>query len=882
MIRTGFVAVLALLLAGCAQRSPWTLPVLPIDAGELARMAPPGRLPGNARPVSYRAALEIDPHTDGISGHVEIDIRLEAAATGLWIHGDDLDVRSVTATAAGETVTATWTEVLDTGVVWVGFPRRLDASKVTLAVDYTAPYNTGLAGLFKVTAQGEPYVLAKSESIEARRFLPGFDEPGMKAVFDMTLTVPEGMRVVANTPEMSRRSVRPGFEEIHFAPTRALPTYLLSAAVGNFDRVGAGTLPPNGIRKTEIPLAGYARKGKGGEMDFVLSLTPPMVRILEETLRQPYPYDKLDLVAAPEWPSGATELAGAITYRESRILRGPNAGPSFVRQLMELHAHELSHSWFGNLVTPPWWDDLWLKESFAVWSETVVLSVLDPEGQHEVDSVADGITAMGLDSLASARAVAAPVIRNEDIRSAYDAITYSKGQAVIRMVDHYFKPERFRPALGRYIARYADGSADSAVFFDAIADSTGEKAIGEVFRDFVIQNGVPLISAELQCRPGGAKLTLSQQRYIPLGSALAPDRHWTVPVCTRWLDGANLGETCTLLTSATTVISLDGAICPSVIVPNANGAGYYRFTLPAEGWQALARALPRLPATEALASLDSAEAAFNAGTLGARDWFGVLEASFTHADAAVVSAALRAADSLLRQLALHPAASALREEIAEILDERIAASGEEIEARLLAFRALTLREPDARADLRRRLVPLLDGAGGLSSDYYVPALRAEFADGGLAGFERILTARTRLDDAVFTQAVADAIGSVTEPELAVRARTLMFDGTFGAAASQSIASSLMGDDLHREETWRALTSRFPEFLAVIPSQSRRATPRLARAFCDPGRTLQLDALFTQHAALAPGHEQALAETREYLKLCAVQAEAARQAFSDAL
>lgn len=875
----GLLAALSLAVSGCAQRSAWTLPVQPASAEELARIAPQGRLPAIARPVTYRAQLDLDPREPEFSGYVEIDIDLKAAATGLWLHGDDLDVRSVTATAGGETVEASWTEVLDTGVVWVGFPKRLDARKVTLAVDYSAPFNANLAGLFKVESQGRFYALAKSESIEARRFLPGFDEPGLKAVFDMAITVPQGMHAIANTPEVSRTPARAGFETIRFAPTRPLSTYLLSTAVGEFDKIERPDLPPNAVRDFAVPLTGYTRAGKGEELSFALDLTPEMMRVFEEMLQQPYPYEKLDIIAAPQWPSGATELAAAITYREARILKGPDAGPALIRALKEIHAHEIAHMWFGNLVTPPWWDDLWLKEGFAVWSETAVLSVMEPDGNHDVAAVADGLNAMALDSLGSARIVAGPIGRNEDIRNAYDALTYSKGQSVIRMVDHYFTPEKFRPALGRYIRQFADGDADSADFYAAIGRATGDEEIGEVFRSFVTQQGVPLVEAELSCGKGSPKLTLRQSRYKPLGSAINPDQNWTIPVCVAWQDGANRGESCTLLQEERKVAELRGALCPGVIIPNAKGAGYYRFNLPAEGWQALAGTLGTLAATEALASVDSAEAAFAADKLGGETWAGLLEAALRHPDAAVLTSALRASDQLLRQLAGSPAEGALNARILAALDSRAPAQiGSEAANRILAFRAQTLGDPVARTTLRQQLAPLLEGTGGLSSDLYVAALRVAFADGGAAAFDQILAARERLDDAVFTQAVADAIGSVSDPELARRAETLVFDGSFGAAGSASMASSLMANPQHREQTWARLKADFPGYLSAIPSQSRRATPRLARTFCDPSRAPELDALFAEHGASAAGHEQALAETKEYLTLCSVQAGAARAAF----
>ena len=881
MVRFCLFAIMAWALSACAQRSAWTLPVQPLNAEELVRTAPTGRLSGVAVPVAYRAALDLDPRQPRFNGVVEIDIQLKTAATGLWLHGDDLDVSSVAATAGGETVDATWTEVLDTGVVWVGFPKRLEARRLTLTVQYSAPFNANLAGLFKVESQGKVYALAKSESIEARRFLPSFDEPGFKAVFNMSITVPDGMLAIANTPEVSRETARPGYETIHFAPTRPLSTYLLSTAVGEFDRVPHAPMPPNAVRKTDVALTGYTRTGKGDELEYALSLTPPIIRIFEEMMQQPYPYEKLDLVAAPQWPSGATELAGAITYRESRILRGPNAGPSFIRALKEVHTHEIAHMWFGDLVTPPWWDDLWLKEGFANWSEAAVLSILEPGGNHEVSAVTDMLSAMALDSLASARAVSSPITRNEDIRNAYDAITYSKGQSVIRMVDQYVTPERFRPALGRYIARYADLDANSEDFFNAISRATNEPAVGDIFRSFIKQQGVPLVEASVSCGKGAPKLTLTQSRYKPLGSEIDPARTWTIPVCINWQDGANTGRTCTLLHTPQSVTDLKGALCPSVIVPNAGAAGYYRFGLSPDGWQSLGEAFADLPPPEALASLDSAEAAFAAGNLSGDDWLGILMPAISHTDATVLSAGLRSAETLLRQLADRPAADDLRTRIAAALDTRSDPPGEsESATRMLGFRALTLNDTAARASLRQQLAPVIDGTGGLSSDLYVPALRVAFADGDAATFDKILAARTRLDDAVFTQAVADAIGSVHDPELAKRAGQFIFDGAFGAAASYSMASSLMGNAAHRETTWTRLKTDFPAFLNVIASQSRRATPRLARSFCDAGRIPELEAVFKAQGPDAAGHEQALAETKEYLTLCAVQADAARAAFAD--
>lgn len=864
------IAAGACLLGACAQRSAWTVPVQPADEAALARIAPTGRLPATAQPRAYRVSLDLDPRETHFSGYVEIDVELAAATNGIWLHGDDLDVSRVTATAGGETVEAGWAEILDTGVVWVSFPRRLEARGVTLAIDYTAAFDTGLAGLFRVESQGNWYALAKSESIQARRFLPGFDEPGFKAPFEMAITVPEGVHAIANTPEVSRVPAQPGFETITFAPTRPLSTYLLSTAVGNFDKVDRPPLPPNDVRRTEVPLTGYARAGKGAELAFALDLTPEMMRVFEEMLGQPYPYEKLDIIAAPQWPSGATELAAAITYREGRILVGPNTGPSLLRSVKEIHAHEIAHMWFGNLVTPPWWDDLWLKEAFATWSETAVLEIMEPEGNHDLAAVIDGIGAMSLDSLKGVRAVAEPISRNEDVRNAYDAITYSKGQSVIRMIDTYFGPDVLRPALGRYIARYADGEADSARFYSAIGKASGEPAIGRVFESFVTQPGVPLVTARPMCTGTSAKIEFSQTRYRPIGSEIASGARWNIPVCAAWKDGANSGEVCTMLDAPERTVDVRGAICPEVVVPNAKGSGYYRFDLPAEYWRALTVNFAGLEPREALVSLDSAQAAFNAGAMGGAEYLGLLEASLTHPHGTVLISALNTWDALLLQLGEE--AGPARAVATAALARREAPTELEAQIRLRGFRAASLQEPEARAALVAEAGAFLSGTGELSSDLYPYALRVALEEGGTAMFDKVLAAIPRLDNAVFLQAAADSLGSAASPEDAAHALDLIYNGGISQQVSFSLAQSLMNNPAHRGMTWARLTGDFPGFTAKVPSQLRRSTPRLARAFCDPAVIPDLEALFAGGSRDLAGHERALEETKEYLTLCAAQRE----------
>ncbi|HPE49580.1 MAG TPA: M1 family aminopeptidase [Hyphomonas sp.] len=873
-------AALLLLLAACVPKSAFGPPVREVSLEELKANAPVGRLSGLAWPLAYRVDLTVNPNEPRFSGHVEIDINLETSATGIWMHGLGLDVSDVEITAGGETRRATWTEVDPTGVVWVGFPNRVPGGGVTLTVDYDAPFDANLAGLFRVVEQGQAYALAKSESIQARRFLPSFDEPGFKAPFDISLTIPAGMTAISNTPVSRREPAGSDFERVTFLRTRPLSTYLLSVAVGNFERVDAGVIPPNAYREWPVPLSGYARRGKGAELANVLAITPAIIRFYEESLRQPYPYDKLDLIAAPQWPSGATELAAAVTYRESRILSNPQSGPQFIRAMKSVHAHELAHMWFGDLVTPPWWNDLWLKEGFASWAEPAVLSSLEPDGGYDVTAIADSISAMRLDSLASARAVAEPIFRNDDIRNAYDSITYNKGLAVLNMVDHWFGPDVFRPALGDYIATFADKAADSDDFFRVIGQATDNPEIGKSLKSFVAQNGVPLLDAELQCAESGAKVALDQSRYRPLGSTIDPNRLWTIPVCISWQEGDKSGRSCSLLASEHAVVPLSGATCPDVYHPNAGGTGYYRFALADRGWAKLADALPDMEAGEALTALDSGMAAFAAGRLDASMLRRLLASASANTNPTVAGTVIDAYTGLMERLAGAPAEGLSADALAmsDAMRARIATdpSNMELKSRLDAFDATVLKRDDTRARLAREIDAWLGNPSadsGLSGDLFAPALSVFLDEGGMTAYSRVLAAYTDIDDPAFGQAVASALGGVTDAEQAARTRELVGAGTLGPRETFTLAAGQMSHPETRDAMWNFLAQNFPAFLKAVPTQWQRATPRLAGPFCDQAGLDALNQLFSEYGTLAEGHERALAETREAITLCMAQKEA---------
>ncbi|MEO1324078.1 MAG: M1 family metallopeptidase [Pseudomonadota bacterium] len=890
-MRALWVVILGTILAACGSVSQ-TLEIPQPTLEQIVADAPKGPLEPVPYPIRYDLDLTLDPRESRFGGTVAMTLALDEPSRGVYMHGRDLDILAVRSLAGeGSTVDGSWQMALDSGVAWVDFGQTVSSDTMIVEIDYEAPFDVNLSGLFKVTEQGDAYALAKSESIQARRFMPGFDQPAFKAPFDIVLTIPTSDSAISNAPEQSVESLDNGLKRVTFETTRPLPTYLLSLAVGSFDVVDAGEIPPNAVRSAPIPLRGFARRGKGSELSLALETAPGLVRVFEEALQQPYPYKKLDIVAAPQWPSGATELAAAITYRESRILAGPDIGPAARRSLLAIHAHEVAHMWFGNLVTPPWWDDLWLKEGFASWGEGAFLSELYPGEGYELDAIVDGIRAMSLDSLASARAVRQPIALNENVRNAYDSITYNKGLAVIGMVDAYFGADVFRPALGRYVEAYEDGVADSPDFFDVIAEETQEPNLTKAFQSFVEQNGLPAVHATLNCRDNGQiTILFMQERYRPVGSLRVEDEadpQWTIPICYKLGYQNRTERQCMMLDSPGWEHLLhergSDAVCPDWVMPNADGVGYYRIARSEDQWQRLGLAFDRFSPGEKLAVLDSVGADFATRRVSVDTVWRFIDEAVRDDERRVVQAAIREAGRF--KAFVDSDADALvgyRAEILDVFRDRYVALDQHgsddpeqviMKSSLERFLIRTGEDTALRQGLADAAAALieLDGVTSdrqLNTDEYLTAMAVGFQVYGEPFFEQMLVARETFDDPVFAQAVAYAIGQNRDPALSPRILEIALSGELGSRESLTIATGQMRQEETRDLTWDWLNANLPTFLEVIPRQRRRSSPALANSLCSDAARDELMALFETHGDLAEGHERSLAQTIERIELCA--------------
>lgn len=761
------------LLAGAALLAPLAVqaqeaPAATVDAAVAALApVPRGKLTDAARPIAYRIDTTFDPARPEFSGRTEIDATLTAPTRFIDLHGRDLAISRAVAMIDGRSYPGRWYAIDPTGVGRLVFDTALPAGKLTLAFDYTGKVGDNPAGLFRAQMDGKWYGWSQFESIDARAAFPGFDEPGFKVPFTITLRTPKGQSAVSNAPEISS-TVEQGWQVHRFAPTLPLPTYLVAMMVGPFESV-AGTVPVTPQRADPLPLRIVAPHTSKGRLGYALENSQPIVRLLEGYFGTRFPFPKLDQIASPLMP-GAMENAGADLYSEYLLVLDERSPVSQKKAFGMVVAHELSHQWFGDLVTPAWWDDIWLNESFANYMGYTIGGQWRPDLDIADGALAEGFAAMNTDALLAGRPIHQPIATNAQIDSAFDTITYGKGGHVVAMTAGFMGAEKFKQGVRGYMAAHKYGSATSKDFFAAMAKAAGDPRITAAMQTFTDQQGVPLITVT----GTGGNYRIAQSRYAPLG-VTAPTTRWGVPVCMR------RGETrkCRLLTGQSGAFAVGGS---GVLVPNAGGTGYYRFEVPAADWDRLIANADRLPSAEAIALSDSLSASFRAGRASPRQVIALAETLSGHRSSAAAGLALSSLGSLRTTGFFDDAGTAAyRRWVGRIAWAKYAALGfdprqgayagadpEVVQRRETMVGNLVLaKDPSVMDALAKAATAYLGGdAKALDPAYMELAFAAYLDRGGLPAAKALADKALDSQDASFRPGALQAIGGSGNPEIA--------------------------------------------------------------------------------------------------------------------
>jgi alanyl aminopeptidase len=892
LFRQAYVCCTCVLLfiAGCSKPEPATTEndSQSTEATASAEIAPVGQLGNSVVPRHYRLELTIDPTEERFSGVVEIDVTFAESKGEFWLHGRDLDVtEAYLIDSESNRIDATYEQKLPSGVALVSLDQSIPAGNATLHVTYNAAFNTSTNSLFKVVRGEDSYAATQFEAIAARSAFPGFDEPVFKVPFDLSVVTRTEDVAITTTPDSSTEDIGGGYVRHIFETTRPMPTYLLAFAVGPYDLVDYGMIPANDIRGREVRLRGVAAKGLGGRMEYALENTEGLLSVLEDYFGRPYPYKKLDLIAVPESFGGAMENVGAITYDESLMLMDENSPISQRRAYTYVHAHEMAHMWFGNLVTPDWWTDIWLNESFATWMMYKTAHTYWPDGEFDRETLKGAIGAMASDSLATAREIREPIDHNDNISGAFDGITYQKGGGVLRMLERYVGEGRFQAGIQLHMDRHADSTANADDFISSLAEGTERTEIEAAFKSYIQQAGVPLLSVRVQCDESQApRIEVSQARYAPLGSTIDPDAsQWHVPMCVSFNDGEERKSSCMLLNEKAQTINLEASSCPTLVHPNADGAGYYRFAMDSNGWQALVDGADSLSAAEALSFADSLDAAFRGGDVSAESYLSGMAALVGHPAWDVADAAtghLESITSIIDDSDLEPVEAVFRD-IARPRYEQLAGatdSGSQIlQQRMQRFLIVMAKDEEMRAPLAELAAARigLDGEADVSA---APASELEtifsigVQDIGEPFFDLLLQQSIASEDPAFRDSANGALARVEDPVLVAKLQNALLSGDFKGTEFVSIAFRQLIRTATTDLTYEWLKENYDSVLELLPESFRtRIVAAVGGAFCSTSKSDDWEAFVIAHAETVPGYERSLAQASEGVQLCAALKEA---------
>jgi alanyl aminopeptidase len=813
------------------------------------------RLGHDVVPRSQAISLSVDPRGDSYRGTTTLALDVKKATNAFRMHAADLTIDSIHLTKGGDEIGVTQAAGEDQTIL-VTAEKQLEPGSYALVISFTNKFNRQAVGLYKMEMKGgEPYLFTQFQAIDARRAFPCFDEPAIKIPYELTVAIPAQYDAISNTP-VAKETASGETKSIRFAQTKPLPSYLVALAVGKFDYTP--------IAGMSVPGRVIAPKGQGHLTHLAAEVTPRILAALEEYFGSKHPFEKVDLIAVPEYWAGAMENPGAITYRDTVLLLDKTATPSARQNMIRITAHELAHMWFGDLVTMEWWDDFWLNESFADWMGDKITAQLFPEFGHEMSEMSGIQNVMNSD----ARPTTDPIRRSsttspeEAMRSV--GVAYNKGKAVLSMFEQWIGREPFREGVLAHLKSNAWGNANASEFFGSLAKHAPKGTV-EALESFVNQPGIPLVKVEIL---SPTEVRLTQSRFTTSTAAAA--QPWRIPVTLRHANGV----TPVMLDAPSKIVKLDKA--SSWIYPDANAAGYYRWQLPQDAMTQLAsRAGEALTPKERLAFIGNAGALFSNGTLHGGTYLDVLSRFASDPDPQVLSTAIGAltnARFAFDSPETRPLFTALfRKTLRPTLD-RIGFTprpGESEKLTILRPDILLLlgqygEDAEVRAFAKEQLPKYLADPSTVHPTLAGVVLTLSAMDGDEALFEEY---RKRFEASTIPterQRFLFGLGRFRDPKLRLKAREYAFTGP---VRPQELGMLFGGGQTaeERDESFAFVMANYDRISQRLPPPMAANMPFVASG-CEPARVEKAREFFEKHKV--DGTDRALARVTEQVNECA--------------
>jgi len=827
----------------------------------------PGKLPKEVVPTDY--SIRIVPNIDALkfSGTETVKLDVRNSVHRLVLNALEMEISD--ASLDGKTLPKSAIQIdRENELIILALPSELAAGNHRLALSFSGKINQQGQGLFymRYQEQGSPAVAEKKfmlgtqfEATDARRFFPCWDEPAFRARFQLTTVVPGNWVAVSNMPIESEKKIAGG-KEVRFAATPPMSSYLNVFVAGEFDLIESRSGP------TQIRV--IATKGKAELGRYALEATAQIVQYYNDYFGVPYPLPKLDQIALPGGFGGAMENWGGITYYESALLFDPKNSSAETKQIIyEVIAHEMAHMWFGDLVTMAWWDNLWLNEGFASWMGTKCTAHFNPQWEVWMrrETPRDPTRRVGIakeaamegDARSTTHPIQQPVATEAEANSAFDDITYKKGQSFLRMLESFLGEEVFRDGIRRYIAEHQYSNATTADLWNALSEAS-KKPIGEIAAGWTEQPGFPVVKVE---REAGGKVSLRQERFT-VNFKNAPPLEWKMP-----LTYSVVREEPGTLLMTSKLESLQNIPADRALKLNVNGAGNYRVEYDEPSWKLLLEALTKLGVEDRVNLLSDAWALVQAGRAPVSLYFGLVEKLPASTELAEREQIINVLDFINRVLVGSPEREKFQRYSRSLLRPTFETLGWEPKKgepptvgnlRASLINALgDLNDPEITAGCRERFEKYLANPASLAPDLRpsVLAVVGRYADEKTWNKLHELGLKTTSIEE--KQNYYNALAEAIDPKLVKKTLPIALTDELPTSRAVFLVPAVARDSGHPDIAWEFAKANMKTLLAKIDAAgANRYAPGLFTFFSDDLRANELKSYAKNNLSAASAREVA--------------------------
>jgi aminopeptidase N len=826
----------------------------------------PGKLPKQIVPIDY--SIRIVPNLDKctFTGTERVKLNVREAAREIVLNALEIDVAS--AAVDDNTMPKTAIKVDNQNeLLRIALPSELAAGNHTLALTFSGKINQQGQGLFYAPYQEEGTEAKKVvlgtqfEATDARRMFPCWDEPVFRAQFQLTAVVPENWLAVSNMPIESERKVE-GVKEVRFATTPSMSSYLNVFVAGELDSIETK------VGDTQIRV--ITTKGKSEWGRYALESTAKILQYYNEYFGIPYPLPKLDQIAVPGGFGGAMENWGGITYYESVLLFDPAKSSEKTKQdVFEVIAHEMAHMWFGDLVTMAWWDNLWLNEGFASWMGSKCSARYNPQWEVWLrrNFPRDPARRIGIareqamegDARSTTHPIQQAIASEVEANSAFDDITYKKGQSFIRMLESFLGEETFRDGIRRYIAAHKYSNTTTADLWNALSDASG-KSIRAIAPGWTQQPGFPVVTVT---RGKNGKVSLAQERFT-INFKNPPPLNWEIPL-TYFVLGS---EPHSLLMTAK-VDNFRDMPADRPLKLNANGAGNYRVHYDNASWKLLLDSLDELNVDDRVNLLCDAWALAQANRAPLSFYFGLVQKLPHSTELAERDQIVNSFDFLNRLLAGSPARKKFQGYARSVLRPTFDALGWEAKpgepvknANLRASLVVALgdlNDLEIVAGCRERFRKFLKKPESLSPDLRPPVFSVVGRYADEATWNQLHELGLKTTSIEEKQNYYNALAAATDPKLVGKTLGLALTDELPTSRAAFLAPRVAQMSEHPEMAWQFARSNMKALLAKTETLGRNSyAPGMFTFFSERARITELEAYATEQLSTASAKEVAKA------------------------